>query len=84
MASSDEKIFITIPSYIPENACIIFACYNGDKLVETKYAPNKNETIYFIADADFDSAKVMAWESFANAKTLCETEIIFVKDDKDR
>ena len=42
-----NKIFMTIPSYIPENAEIILACYKDDRLTEVYSAPNKNETIYF-------------------------------------
>ncbi len=68
--------FSTIPSYIPENAVIIFACYKSGTLIETKYAPNKNETIYFIADTDFDLVKIMAWRSFSNSQPLCEAEVV--------
>ncbi len=73
-SNSGEKIFITIPNYLPENARIILACYQDGRLVEIESAPNKNETIYFIANIGFNSAKVMVWESFDSLKPICESE----------
>ncbi len=75
-ASSGEKIFITIPSYLPENALVILACYKEDRFVELKTAPNKNEAIYFIASKDFDTAKVMVWDSFSGMEPITEPEIL--------
>ncbi len=75
-ASDGEKIFITVPHYLPENCQIILACYKGNQLVETKYAPNKNETVYFVVNEEFDTAKVMAWESLESAKPICNVEVV--------
>jgi len=75
-ASDGEKIFITIPSYLPENAQIMLSCYKSGELVELESAPNKNETIYFVVTKDFDSAKVMVWDSFDKLKPLCTAEIV--------
>ncbi len=71
-----NKMFITLPSYLPEDAPVILACYKGTVLTEVSSSPNKNETIYFVAHKDFDSAKVMVWESFDNIMPLCEVEIV--------
>ena len=73
-ASDGRKILQTIPDYLPLDSEIILACYDNGRLVEMKTAPNKNETIYFIADKYFDSAKVMVWETLGNMKPLCEVE----------
>lgn len=74
-ATTGEKIFITTPR-APENSTVILACYKDGKLVETKYALNKNETLYFIAYSDFDSAKIMVWDSLENMIPICEDEIV--------
>lgn len=75
-ANSGEKIFISIPSYLPEDASVILACYKGDMLVDVQIAPNKNETLYFIVKKDFDNAKVMVWESLSSMHPACEAENI--------
>jgi len=75
-ANSGEKIFITIPDSLPEHAQIIFACYQNNRLIETQHAPNKNETVYFIVDSNFDSAKVFVWDSLSGMKPICDTEIV--------
>ena len=61
-ASTGEKIFITTP-YLPENCLVILTCYKDGKFVEMRSEINKNENIYFVVNADFNSAKIMAWES---------------------
>ena len=75
-ASNGESIFVTIPSYLPQNAQIILACYEKGKLTETLFSPNKDETIYFVVSEKFDSAKVMVWESLINPKPVCDVEIV--------
>ena len=75
-AATGKKIFISIPSYLPQDARIILACYKNGKFVETQIAPNENETIYFVADNEFDTAKIMSWESMGNLKPLCRAEIV--------
>ena len=75
-AATGKKIFISIPSYLPQDARIILACYRNGNLVETQIAPNKNETIYFVADNEFDTAKIMSWESIGNLKPLCKAEVV--------
>ena len=75
-AATGKKIFISIPSYLPQDARIILACYKNGKFVETQIAPNENETIYFVADNEFDTAKIMSWESMENLKPLCRAEIV--------
>ena len=75
-AANGAKIFITIPSYLPEGAQIILACYDKGALVETQFAPNSGETIYFVMTKEFDSAKVMAWDSMKSMTPLCGTETV--------
>ena len=76
MASTGEKIFITTP-YLPENCLVILACYKGGKFVELKSEiNNKNENIYFVVNSDFDSAKIMAWESLDSMTPICDAEIV--------
>lgn len=57
-------------------AVIIPACYKNDALTEVISAPNKNETLYFIAKRDFDSAKVMVWNAFEGLTSVCKAENI--------
>ncbi len=73
-ATTGEKIFITIPKYLPQNARIILACYKGEKFVEMKSAPNTDETVYFIVNTDFDFAKVMVWDSIGTMIPVCHAE----------
>lgn len=75
-ATTGEKIFITIPNYLPENAPVILACYKNNALTEVMTSPNKNETLYFITEKEFDSAKVMVWNSLSDMTPICETEIV--------
>lgn len=75
-AVGGEKIFITVPSSLPENAQIILACYNNGELTEMNFSPNKNETLYFVTANEFDSVKVMVWESLDSMIPLCEPEIV--------
>ena len=74
-ASTGEKIFITTP-YLPENCLVILASYKNGKFVEMKSETNKNENIYFVINSDFDSAKIMAWESLDSMTPICDTEIV--------
>ena len=73
---SNEKIFITTPHYLPDNAQIILACYDSfGKLIELQSNKNNNNTLYFIVSKKFDNAKIMVWESFS-LNPLCEAEEI--------
>lgn len=74
--NTGEKIFITIPSYLPENTSVILSCYEGNALSDVKIATNKNETIYFVVKEAFDSAKVMVWDSLGSMKPICESELV--------
>lgn len=74
-ASTGEKIFITTP-YLPENSTIVLACYKDGEFVEMKSETNKNETIYFVVNSDFNSAKIMAWESLGSMTPICDAEIV--------
>ncbi len=74
-ASTGEKIFITTP-YLPENCLVILACYKDGKFVEMKSETNKNENIYFAVNSDFDSAKIMAWESLDSMTPICDMESV--------
>lgn len=75
-ATTGEKIFITIPNYLPENASVILACYKNNALTEVMTAPNNNKTLYFIVKKDFDSARVMVWGSLSDMTPICEAEIV--------
>ncbi len=74
-ASTGEKIFITTP-YLPENCLVILTCYKDGKFVEMRSEINKNENIYFVVNADFNSAKIMAWESLNSMTPVCDAEIV--------
>ena len=74
-ASTGEKIFITTP-YLPENCLVILACYKDGKFVEMKSETNKNESIYFVVNSDFDSAKIMAWKSLDSMTPICDMESV--------
>lgn len=71
-ALGGEKILAVTPINLPIDTKIIIACYKGKKLVDIKFTENKNETIYSVSNADFDSAKIMAWDSFKSMIPLCE------------
>ena len=75
-ATSGETIFITTPRYLPKDVQIILACYQDNKLVETRFTKNQDETIYFIVNNKFDSAKVMVWESVDSLKPVCDAELV--------
>lgn len=70
--SDGEKILTVTPINLPIDTKIIIARYKGEKLVDIKFTENKNETIYPVSNADFDSAKIMAWDSFKSMIPLCE------------
>lgn len=75
-AVSNEKIFITTPHYLPDNAQIILACYDSfGKLIELQSNKNNNNTLYFIVSKKFDNAKIMVWENLS-LNPLCEAEEI--------
>lgn len=73
--ATGEKIFITTP-YLPENCLVVLTCYKDGKFVEMKSGINKNENIYFVVNSDFDSAKIMAWESLDSMIPVCDEEIV--------
>lgn len=57
-----------------ETAKIIVAGYKENKIFDMEILNNDNlQTIF---TGDFDTFKVMAWESFSNLKPLCNAEII--------
>ena len=74
-ATASDKIFAT-QSRLPENSTVILACYKDGKCVDMKYAKSGSETIYFTTNADFDYAKVMAWNSLKDMAPVCRAEII--------
>ena len=61
---------------LPKDSQVILACYNDGRFTEMSFASNKNETIYFVITNDFDTAKVMVWDSFGTMKPLCEAEVV--------
>ena len=71
-----ENIFITVPYYLPENSEIILALSKDNRVVELKTTPNKNETVYFVATKEFDSVKVMVWDSLLNMSPVCMAETV--------
>lgn len=75
--NNGEKIFVSVPNYLPEDAKIILACYKDNALSETQIAANKNETLYFTVKKDFNRAKVMVWNSLTSLKPICKAEIVF-------
>lgn len=75
-AVNGEKIFICTPNYIPENGTIILACYNNGKFVEMQSTKNKGEVVGFVMYKEFDTAKIMVWESIRGLTPITETEIV--------
>ena len=73
-AVNGERVFITVPSYLPEDTKIIFSCYIGNTMTDMQMADNRNETIYFVTKAEFDTVKVLAWESLESIKPLCTAQ----------
>ena len=75
-SANGEDIFITKPNSLPKGAHIILVCYNKKVLVNAQSAPNKGRTIYFVVNKEFDSAKVMVWESMGSMVPICDFETV--------
>lgn len=76
--SDNMCMVIATPSNVSTGAKIILVCYKNGKVVTIKSTSNKNETIYFLVDKEFDSAKIIAWDSFENMIPLCQYEPVSI------
>lgn len=75
-ADSGEKIIVITPEYLPYDCQVILSCYKGGKFVKTLTLPNTNKEMYLVVDCDFDTAKVMVWNSLKSMKPLCVAEAV--------
>ena len=73
-AFTGEKVYITVPANLPEDAKIILSCYKGNTMTDMQVADNSYEAISFVTQAEFDTAKVLTLESFESIKPLCTAE----------
>lgn len=77
--STKTQIVSNIIMVTPTNAqigdCIIAACYKDNRMVYVDtYSYNGETTIPFIPNAEYDTIKIMVWESFDNLKPLSSEE----------
>ena len=54
---------------------VIFAAYNGERLVYKRAVDYANEDIPCFVDSEYDFIKVFLWEDFGTITPLCEPEI---------
>lgn len=74
--ASGGKVFVSNPCLLPENAKVILACYNNGRIIDVRAEVNNNEIIYSSVSEPFNSAKVMAWDSYESLKPACDVEVI--------
>lgn len=68
-------IFLVTPTGAENGNRIIFACYNGDKMVYVNpYIYAGETTIPFTTTETYDKVKVMVWENLETCVPLCEAE----------
>lgn len=70
-----DNQFIVTPKNVPNGSNIIFACYNGNKMVYVNpYIYAGETTIPFSTTETYDKVKVMVWENLETCVPLCEAE----------
>ncbi|MDY3929932.1 MAG: leucine-rich repeat domain-containing protein [Clostridia bacterium] len=71
----EDNQFIVTPKSVPNGSNIIFACYNGNKMVYVNpYIYAGETTIPFSTTETYDKVKVMIWENLETCVPLCEAE----------
>ncbi len=78
-SATGERIFLTVPSYLPEGASIMLACYEDGRMTELQMAENQNKDIYFITHTTFDSVKVFAWDTMDSLSPLIAPEKVEIE-----
>lgn len=68
-------IFLVTPTGVEDGNSIIFACYNGDKMVFVNpYVYAGETTIPFTTTENYDKVKIMVWENLETCIPLCNAE----------
>lgn len=71
-----ETTFTVAVRNIPQQSEVILALYKNNQLVDTKTAVYDGQNISFTTTADYDIAKVMAWDSLDAMNPVCEFDMI--------
>lgn len=70
-----NNIFLATPTGVENGNRIIFACYNGNKMVYVNpYIYAGETTIPFSTTETYDKVKVFVWENLETCVPLCEAE----------
>lgn len=70
-----NNIFTVSPLNVYNNEYIIFACYNGNRMVYVNpYVYSGEITIPFTTTETYDKVKVMVWENLETCVPLCEAK----------
>lgn len=81
MVVTNTSVISNIIMVTPTNAqvgdCIIAACYKKDRMVYMDtYSYNGETTVPFVPNKEYDTIKIMVWESLSNLKPLNSVEEI--------
>ncbi|MBQ7792015.1 MAG: hypothetical protein IJ367_00780, partial [Clostridia bacterium] len=66
----NEMRFDIALSNAPETCSVILALYDGQRLVDMEEATYNGENVSFTSSVQFDSAKVMLWETMSDFKPI--------------
>ena len=70
-----SNIIMVTPTNAQIGDCIIAACYKEERMVYVDtYSYNGETTIPFIPNVEYDTIKIMVWESLSNLKPLSDVE----------
>lgn len=69
--SEGERYFEVDTSTIPLNKTVVIALYKDGQLTETLKKVNEDNVIFFKTNADYDKAKIMAFDSFEKLTPYC-------------
>ena len=70
-----NNIIMVTPTNAQEDDCIIVACYKDSRMVYMDtYSYNGETIIPFVPNAEYDTIKIMVWESISNLKPLSDVE----------
>lgn len=67
--------FTVTPVNIDTGSVIVFALYDGEKLIETEYKTYNGEALTFNASTSGTLAKVMAWKLLDNITPICNAAV---------
>ena len=72
-----NNLFMVTPTGVEKGNIIIFACYNGNKMVYVNpYVYAGETTIPFTTTETYDKVKVFVWENLKTCVPLCEAEAV--------